>query len=325
MFNSVLSNTHPLISVCIPAYNCGQYIAATINSLIIQSYENLEIIVVNDGSLDDTLDVLKNIKENRLKFVTQKNEGASAARNAALRLSSGSFIKFMDGDDLIGPDSLQSQLQAIIDKPGCIASAKWGRFYAADASDFKLSPENVWRDMTGIDWLIESLFETGANMMQPGIFLIPRQLIESAGPWNESLSLIDDFEYMVRVITNSNMVLFCEDAILMYRSGLQNSLSGKDSAIHMASASKSLQLGVAQILTTRNDSITRQACANTYKRWAYQFYPMHKTLYLELEKEVEKLGGSKTVIISSKLFYLLTKFVGWKLAKRIKILITGNQ
>ncbi|MBC7507634.1 MAG: glycosyltransferase family 2 protein, partial [Ferruginibacter sp.] len=175
------------------------------------------------------------------------------------------------------------------------------------------------------DWLIESLIETGANMMQPGIFLLPRHIVERAGPWNESLSLIDDFEYMVRIITNSEKVLFCEEARLMYRSGLQNSLSGKNSANHMASALKSLQLGVSQILRTRNDAITRQACANTYQRWSFQFYPKYKIMYEELQQEITKLGGSNTPIIGGRVFLMMSKVVGWKNVKKLKILLRGKE
>lgn len=281
--------------------------------------------MVNDGSSDDTLDVLKTIKDSRLKYFTQNNKGASAARNAAYKMSSGSFIKFMDADDLVSPDCLLMQVNAIIEKPDCIASGKWGRFYAADASDFKLSPENVWQDMPGIDWLIESLIETGANMMQPGIFLIPRAVVDSSGPWDESLSLIDDFDFMVRVISRAKLVMFCETAILKYRSGVSGNLSGKSSKGHMDSAFRSLHFGVEQILAVKSDARSRKACANTYQRWSYLFYPFHQQLYYQLEKEIRQLGGSGIAIIGSKPFLMLVKIVGWKWAKRIRLLITGNE
>ena len=313
------------MSVCIPCYNAGKYIEETINSILNQDYLNIEIIIVDDGSTDDTQYVLAKIKDPRVKWFLQENMGAAAARNNAFRQSAGTYIKFMDADDLLKHACIGIQLNKIIEHPNCIASAKWGRFYLADRSDFKLSPEKVWKDLPGIDWLVNSLIDTGANMMQPGIFLLPRHIVEIAGPWDESLSLIDDFEYMVRVITNSKMVLFCEEAILMYRSGLQNSLSGKDSTIHMTSALKSLQLGVAQILRTRNDSITRQACANTYKRWSYQFYPAHDKMYNELAHAIDSLGGSNTPIIAGRLFTILSKIIGWKNAKKLKIILTDKQ
>ena len=309
------------MSICIPSYNAGKYIEETIDSILNQDYPNIEIIIVDDGSTDETQFVIGKNKDPRIKSFFQENKGAAAARNNAFRKSRGTYIKFMDADDLLNPACISFQINKIIHHPGCIASAKWGRFYLADQSDFTLSPEKVWKDLPGIDWLVNSLIDTGANMMQPGIFLLPRQIVETAGPWNESLSLIDDFEYMVRVISNSKIVLFCEDAILMYRSGLQNSLSGKNSAIHMASAFQSLKLGVDQLLRKRNDFITRQACANTYQRWSYQFYPQYKIMYEELQQEITRLGGSNTPIIGGKTFNMMSKLMGWKNAKKLKMLL----
>ena len=319
-----MSPKTPLVSVCIPCYNSEQYIAETINSLLSQTYKNIEIIVADDGSLDGTVHVLEGIKDERFKYFRQPKRGAAAARNEAYKISVGAFIKFMDADDLLSEACIENQLFKIIEKPWCIASAKWGRFYNDDLSNFRLTSEKVWKDLPGIDWLINSLMDTGANMMQPGIFLVPRNIIEKAGLWNEALSLIDDFDFMVRVISNSSYVLFCEEAVLMYRSGLPNSLSAKNSDKHMESAYNSLRLGVDCILKVRNDAVSRQACANTYKRWSYNFYPFHKDLYNKLENEIDKLGGSEVNIIGGKLFNVLSKLLGWKMAKKFKIFISGK-
>lgn len=315
---------NPLVSICIPAYNSEKYIGATIDCLLKQTYKNIEIIVVDDGSVDGTLHLLQSIKEVRFKYIAQLNKGAAAARNAAYKISTGAFIKFMDADDLLNEACIENQLLKIIEQPDCIASASWGRFYTEDLSDFTLSSEKVWKDLPGIDWLVNSLIDTGANMMQPGIFLVPRNIIEKAGPWNESLSLIDDFDFMVRVIANSQYVLFCDKAVLKYRSGLVNNLSGKKSDKHLQSAFNSLQLGINKILEVKNDTRSKQACANTYKRWSYEFYPLHKDFYYKLEKEIEQLGGSRVPIIGGKLFTFLTKVLGWKNVKKLKLFITGN-
>jgi glycosyltransferase involved in cell wall biosynthesis len=319
-----LSSSTPLVSVCIPCYNSGKYIGKTITCLLNQTYKNIEIIVVDDGSEDETQSILKSIQDKRFKYIIQPNKGASAARNAAFKLSTGGFIKFMDADDLINNACIQNQLAQIIEKPDCIASAKWGRFYTNDASDFKLAPEKIYRDLSGIDWLVNSLIDSGANMMQPGIFLMPRNIIETAGQWNEELSLIDDFEYMVRVISSCLYVLFCEEAVLMYRSGISNNLSGKKSRKHMKSAFIALNLGIERILEIKNDSRSRLACANTYQMWAYQFYPYHRELCNKTEQQIIKLGGSNISLGGGKMYILLTKLIGWKKAKKLKMLLTGN-
>lgn len=315
----------PLVSICIPSFNSESYIGETINCLLSQTYKNLEIIVVDDGSIDGTQNILKSIQNNRFKYIIQPNKGASAARNKAYSLSSGEYIKFMDADDLVNAGCIKTQLLKIIESPDCIASAKWGRFYAGDLSDFKLAPEKIWKDLPGMDWLVNSLIDSGSNMTQPGIFLIPRNILEKAGLWNENLSLFDDFEFMARVICNSRYVLFCKDAILMYRSGLGNNLSAKKSGNHMKSAFDSLKLGIEKILEVKNDSRSRLACANAYQRWAYQFHPYHLELCLKTEKEIKRLGGSNINLGGGKMFIFFSQVMGWKNAKKLKMYLTGKE
>ena len=317
-------SNNPLVSICIPSFNSEKYIVETLTSLFNQTYQHIEIIVVDDGSTDNTVNKLASIKDSRFTFTVQQNKGASSARNKAYSLSTGEYIKFMDADDLINPDFINAQLNKILHHPGCIASAKWGRFYHNDISTFKLSPEKIWKDLRGIDWLIESLVDSGGNMMQSGIFLIPRYIIETAGPWNEQLSLIDDFDYMTRVILTAENILFCKDSVLMYRSGGSGNLSGQKSSDHLQSAFNALNLGIANILQSRNDTTSRLASANTYQRWAYQFYPQRKDLCKQAEKKIQELGGSDIEIEGGKALVLLSKILGWKLAIQIKLLLQKN-
>ena len=91
------------ISVLIPAYNAEKYIEKCLKSITEQSLKNIEIIVVNDGSIDRTLEILEKLKneDNRIKIITQKNQGVSSARNTALTYAKGEYILWMDADDWI--------------------------------------------------------------------------------------------------------------------------------------------------------------------------------------------------------------------------------
>ena len=97
----MLKTDEILVSVIIPAYNAKNTISRCLKSIINQSYKNLEIIVINDGSIDNTLEILNSISDNRLKIVSQKNSGVSSARNKGLDIASGEFIAFVDSDDFI--------------------------------------------------------------------------------------------------------------------------------------------------------------------------------------------------------------------------------
>lgn len=104
-----------LISVIIPAYNAGKYIEDTIESILTQTYDNFEIIVVNDGSTDDTVYKLNNLSKNieRLKVYTIDNGGASKARNVGLDYATGDLIYFLDADDILNVDAFRSLLKSM--------------------------------------------------------------------------------------------------------------------------------------------------------------------------------------------------------------------
>lgn len=100
----MISIFNPLVSICIPSFNSEKYIEETLTSLFNQTYQHLEIIVVDDGSTDNTIHKLASIKDSRFTFTVQQNKGASAARNKAYSLSTGEYIKFMDADDDLLPN-----------------------------------------------------------------------------------------------------------------------------------------------------------------------------------------------------------------------------
>ncbi|MBN8704499.1 MAG: glycosyltransferase family 2 protein [Bacteroidetes bacterium] len=315
-----------LVSIIIPAFNPGRYLSETIKNLLGQSYKNLEIVVVDDGSSDGF--VQKAQEEfsgtHGLRFIFQQNRGAASARNKGFLASSGSLIKFMDADDFLNEEAVQNQVTLAEKNPDAIISSQWGRFYQDDLSTFTLNPEPVWKDRKGIDWLIESL-AAGPNMMQPGIFLIPRSHIEKEGLWNENLSLIDDFEYFSRLISRIPEIKFCDESTLYYRSGISGNLSGRKSRKAMESAFLSNRLGCEHLLAGKNNGQTRRICANLYAVWMYQFYPEHPDLVSHCEEAILSLGGSSWPYPGGKLTRILTLFLPWKQVADFKNLISKTK
>lgn len=100
-----------MVSVIIPAYNQGHYLGEAIQSVLEQTYENLEIIVVDDGSTDDTALVVGKFADDRLRYIHQQNQGLSAARNTGIRNAKGDLLSYLDADDLFLPEKLEA-LQA---------------------------------------------------------------------------------------------------------------------------------------------------------------------------------------------------------------------
>lgn len=106
----------PLVSVIIPVYNGEKYIDSAINSVLKQDYSNIEIIVVDDGSFDNTKAVIKTYK-NKVKYFYKKNGGVASARNYGLKVANGEFIAFLDCDDLYTEDKVSKQVEVLLENP----------------------------------------------------------------------------------------------------------------------------------------------------------------------------------------------------------------
>jgi glycosyltransferase involved in cell wall biosynthesis len=307
-----------LVSILMPCYNAASYVESAVMSALEQTWPAKEIIVVNDGSTDRSGDILDGLRKQGVKVVHQSNMGQTAAANRALAESNGDYIKFFDADDLLGPKTVELQMERLAGTQSAVASCEWGRFYGSDLGTFTLNRQSVWRDMNPTDWLVEA-WRDARPMMQCALWLIPRSVLNASGGWDERLSLINDFEFFARVLCHSSEVRFTDGARLFYRSGLSGSLSGTRSRKAVESAFRSLMLGTAHLLAKRQDAAARCSCANVLQDFIYTSYPDHRDLRLQVAARVRELGGSDLVPDGSPSFQRLRRFVGWKAARLAQV------
>src|SRR5271165_4471603 len=197
----------PLVSILIPAFNSEHWIADTIKSAIGQTWQRKEVIIVDDGSTDQTFAVARRFASREVTVVSCEHRGAAAARNHALSLSQGDYIQWLDADDLLSPDKIARQMEAV-DKcrsNRMLFSSGWGYFaYRTDRAKF--SPTSLWCDLSPAEWLLRKMRE---NLhMQTATWLTSRDLTEAAGPWDVRLLGDDDGEYFWRVLLASEGVRF---------------------------------------------------------------------------------------------------------------------
>src|SRR5215813_8687778 len=217
-------NMKPLVSILIPAYNAEEWIADTIRSAIAQTWEPKEIIVVDDGSTDQTLAIARLFESKTIRVLAQANQGAAAARNYAYSVSKGEYIQWLDADDLLSPDKIAKQM-AMMEKcqnNRLLLSSAFGLFkYRYHRAQFRPSP--LWCDLSKVEWLIRKM---GQNAyMQTATWLVSRELTQAAGPWNTQLLGDDDGEYFCRVLLQSEGVRFVPEAKVYYRASGAGSLS----------------------------------------------------------------------------------------------------
>lgn len=305
-----------LVSILIPCYNAAPWLAATLDSALAQTWPHTEIILVDDGSTDDSLALARRYESRGVCVVTQPNRGASAARNHALRLSRGDFIQFLDADDLLTPDKVAAQMDRLRACPnGSVASCRWGRF-TTDPSLATFVDDTVFRDFAPIDYL---LAHTGtAQMMHPAAWLVPRATAERAGPWDESLSLNDDGEYFARVVLASPQIAFAPAGASLYRSSLPGSLSRQRSRRALESVFQSVALIAEHLQRTESSPRVDRALAHYWQRLVYEIYPEAPDLCQRAEAQVRAHGGSDLRPAAGAREALVGRFFGWKFARRLQ-------
>jgi glycosyltransferase involved in cell wall biosynthesis len=201
------------ISVIIPAYNAERTIIKTIESVQKQTFQDLEIIVINDGSRDLTLELLETIPEPRLKVYSYPNGGVSIARNHGISNATGNYFSFIDADDLWTEDKLEKQLLALQQNPEAGVAYSW-TFYMIESSENSnnicfISDEKV--AFTGNIYsklLLKNFIGNGSNI------LARREAIESVGEFEPSLKFCEDWDYYLRLAAKWDFVLVREPQIL---------------------------------------------------------------------------------------------------------------
>ena len=110
-------NTKSLVSILIPVYNAGEYLRPSVQSILSQTYSNLEILIMDDGSTDGCMDTIANLKDSRIRIINQKNSGKAVALNRALEELSGKFYAIQDADDISYPRRIERQVECMLENP----------------------------------------------------------------------------------------------------------------------------------------------------------------------------------------------------------------
>jgi glycosyltransferase involved in cell wall biosynthesis len=312
----------PLVSILIPAFNAGNSIAYAIDSALTQTWPNKEVIVVDDGSRDETLSIARACASREVKVVSQANQGAAAARNQAYAICQGNYIQWLDADDLLGPDKIAKQMEALErgTGPRTLLSSAWGTFmYRPYKARF--SPTPLWCDLSPVEWLIRKM---GQNLhMQTATWLVSRELTEATGPWNTQLHVDDDGEYFCRALLASDGTKFVREAHVLYRQSDDSRVSFVgQSDRKIAALFVSMQLHIHYLRTLEESDRVRAACVNYLQARLPDLYPERLDLVEEAAQLASRLGGRLQLPPPLSWKYAwIEKCFGSPLAKRARIVL----
>jgi len=304
------------VSILIPVFNSERYLAETIKAGLNQTHSNIELIIVDNGSTDQSMLIAKMYESKFVKVYSNIEAYASSARNYALFKSAGDYIQYLDADDLMSPNKIKSQLATLKTQPeGHVCSCAWHKFVDKPEEAW-FEKQEVFGDFSPVDWLVTSW--NGGGMMQTACWLVPRNIVELAGPWNEKLSLHDDGEYFARILLASKGVKFCDDAAVYYRTNLDGSLSRQRSRRAAESAFNVCESYRKNILQHEDSPRVRHALMMNYLKFIYEYHPQHNYLTFLARQRIEELGFQNLPPYGGKKFKMLARWLGFENALKVR-------
>jgi glycosyltransferase involved in cell wall biosynthesis len=252
--------SRPLVSILIPCHNAAPYLGATLDSALAQSYPETEIIVVDDGSSDDSLSIARGY-EPRVRVLAGPQRGASAARNAATDESQGEFLQYLDADDLLLPDAIANRVQFLVRTGGDVACADWLRLHlrtdgtwapgAVETADFRSIADATDLAVFNGFWA------------PPAALLYRRTIVERIGGWNPTLPVIQDARFLFDAAFLGGKFVHVPGVSAHYRQHSADSLSSRSRTRFWSDVLKNnreiekLLIGAGRLDRARRDAVGR--------------------------------------------------------------------
>jgi len=190
----------PLISVIEPFYNCRQYIQHATTSILNQTYSNFELILIDDGSTDDTAAEILKFNDKRIRLIRQENKGLAESLNFGLKIAKGEFIARQDGDDISHPQRFEKQLDYFSKNKNTALVGTWSKIIDNDGKETGRFHKHPTEDLElKFDLFFDNPFVHSSVMFR-------KEVIEKSGLYNTKIhSLVQDFEYWFRISRNYNI------------------------------------------------------------------------------------------------------------------------
>lgn len=281
----------PKVSIIIPLYNREKLIKRAIESVLVQSFTDFELIIVDDCSSDESAKVVHGINDERIIYIKHEcNKGANAARNTAIKLARGKYIAFQDSDDEWLPNKLEKQMTIIensSNKVGCVYTGFW-RY---ENNSKRYIPEKWVRKFDG-DILSEVL---KGNFISTQTMLIKTECIKTVGLFDEKLPRLQDWELVIRLAQEYEFAYVNEGLVNVYHT--QDSIT---------SNSEKLRIAYNMIIDKNNELFlaNKKILAKHYIDIALSFYVDKQ--YLKMKQYLKKAIQTYPYKIDFLMFYIVS-------------------
>lgn len=317
------------ISIIVPAYNAAQTITETIASIQQQTIDDWELIVVNDGSTDDTLQVLNRIQDSRLSVISVANSGVAEARNLGSSRVTGEYIAFLDADDLWVADKLERQLQALVANPRAIVAYSWTCFMDEQQSGYVYHASAPYKYEGNVYpcLLIADFIHSGSNT------LIRKQALDRVGGFDSDCNGCEDWDMWLRLAAIGDFTVVPKHQI-MYRRAMGSATSNVEKMYDRAlfAVNKAYQNAPEHLqhLRRHSEGNLHMYTASLYLQHGTDRAPTKKAgwhIWRSLQKYYPMLGNTfmQKLIIKFWIRYLLPGKLGRNVFEKLRTAIaTGD-
>lgn len=310
----------PLISIIIPVYNSEKYIQGTIYSCINQSYANLEIIIVNDGSTDSSEKIIKKFDDTRIKYYKTPNKGPCHARNFGIKKATGELFQFLDADDILENKKLEVQVGFYRSKGEEYVYSGIMGFIIKGQKKFEKGFNFYYKNL-GVQEYFRAMFGNYGKYYTTGMWLIPRKLVEKTHGWDEKVLINNDGEYFSRIILHSKGIIYCPGAIFYYRRDVPMSVSKRfNSRKIYVSWLYSYTCYVKYFQLNFDKKSAEELGREALSVYYCNSYPNYPDLLQECKQQIRLLGYNSPVAYGGKIFKLTSALIGTENALKIRVL-----
>ncbi len=326
----------PLVSVVIPVYNTERYVAATLESVLAQSYRNLEIIVVIDGSTDSSHDTCRTFEDPRIRYVVQENQGLAAARNSGIRESRGKHIAFLDSDDTWYPEKVARHVESLENDPDLGLSYSYSALIDSTGEKFGNYQKSGTDPTSFYDCYVKNTIGNGSNAVLRREVFSGRPDDPGAFPpldgFVRSLRRAEDYELWSRICATTRWRIACvPEPLVNYRvnpEGLSANVKAQQAYHFLAMAM------VAELTPDAAEHLRRRAVAHVYWHQARilaggkQALPARHAVRKALQYEWRTLDGNHlmiclavtaSLVLPRQLYYGLYRSAGRMLGRFQKL------
>jgi glycosyltransferase involved in cell wall biosynthesis len=284
------------VSVVMPAYNVAPFILESVRSVLGQSFRDLELIVVDDGSGDGTADRLLAVKDPRLQLIRQGNGGSSSARNSGIKLASGEYVGFLDADDLWSPNKLETHISFLEQHPEVDLTFSRSELIDEDGNVTGRTSAPVSGEVSFQDLLTENVVNNGSAVV------MRRKALDLAGHFDTELRACVDWDLWLRVTMLRPRNTFCVDGLLTkYR--MRSGQITKDWR-RMEAGRNKMFAKMLHVAEAQAGLVANEAGAKFYRYLAYIAYENHD--YATSARLLRRaLGFSTLKIVSDRRTWVL--------------------